>query len=101
MSPTRPSVSRIVDDLRLVATHVAQQPRGYSRQEANMARLVLRRVHLTALSQVLRSVEFVSHAYQPLCADEFNVYAAARRLRPVLRAIERNTVEIQARLRAA
>lgn len=100
---SNPEIERIVADIRLVAEHVAGMRGCYCGHEATVARVVLQRVDLAALSSLLYSVEFVSRFYplDPLTIEEFHVYKAARRLQSVLHIIKHNRREIHAQLRAA
>jgi hypothetical protein len=75
-------VKKFVAHVRLVAGHVAKQPRGYATFEVAYANAVLNGVDIVALKKLLNSVLFVSTSgyYEPLTRKERRVEKAAMAL---------------------
>ena len=98
-----PFIKRIVNDLYLVARHVASQPSGYAGFEVDRAKLLLQTVDPQALADTLHSVGFVSWLLKqsgPLTEIESQVEQAALRLEKLQRTIRMNQSQIQSRMAA-
>src|ERR1051325_1444135 len=94
------NLDQIARDIRYIATHVANQPRGYAPFESNRAKVLLERVDMEALRKTLNSVLFVStyRHYQPLNPVELAAYHVALRLDGLLQTIEKHKDAISKQL---
>lgn len=93
----------VLADLFLVLRYVASQPSGYAGFEASRAKYLLHTVDAEALKDTLHSVLFVSNFnrfFGPLTKTETAIEQAALRLERMLRTIQMNQQDIQARLTA-
>lgn len=98
---TNDFIQQIVQDLYVVATHVASHPRGYCGFEVALARVLLTTVDLDALSDTIYSVLFVSNTYAAdLTPEEVTAESAARRLHRLQPKIRHQQAAIQAHMAA-